>query len=274
MRKVIPVVESSGLSHVGLVREDNQDSIHLSDGLAGLEANWLFAVADGMGGYAHGALASSVAIEKMVEGLCREETKITPRALQRSLENANLSVYRKAQQLGAGRMGSTLTAAIISGEDLHLVHVGDSRAYLVRGGQSTCLTSDHTAVGDLVRAKLIPPERVRTHAQRSILTRAIGISMFIRPEISRVKLQRGDHIILCSDGVWSVVLDEEFAQAVETSLSIDQISRTLVDLALQREADDNVSVVAVHIRELQSQAMDSQEADKKGWFFGRKKKAK
>ncbi len=268
------VVESSGLSHVGLVREDNQDAIHLSDGLPGLEANWLFAVADGMGGYVHGALASSVAIEKMVEGLGGKETKITPRTLQRSLEAANLSVYRKAQQLGAGRMGSTLTAAIISSGDLHLVHVGDSRAYLVREGQATCLTSDHTAVGDLVRAKLIPPEKVRTHAQRSILTRAIGISLFVRPEILRFKLQKDDHLILCSDGVWSVVLDDEFAQAVGSSFSIDQVSRTLMDLALERKTDDNVSVVAVHIRELHSQAVDSQEPDKKGWFFGRKKKAK
>lgn len=274
MRKVSAVVESSGLSHIGPVREDNQDSIHLTDGLQQPGANRLFAVADGMGGYSHGAIASSTAIEKMVECLGPEDARLNPRRFQQGVELANMTVYRKAQQLGVGRMGTTLTAAFISGEDLHLIHIGDCRAYLVREGRAICLTSDHTAVGDLVRAKLIPPEKVRTHAQRSILTRAIGISLFVRPEILRIKLQKHDHLILCSDGLWSVIQDHEFAQAVKDSLSIDQVSQRLVDLALQRATDDNASVVAVHIRELHPQIMGPQEPVKTGWFPGWKKRAK
>jgi protein phosphatase len=268
----MPVVESSGLSHVGPVREDNQDSIHLSDGLCDPEKSRLFVVADGMGGYSHGAVASSLAIEKLVEGLSDGKSKMSPGSFQRGIDRANLSVYKRAQQLGAGRMGTTLTAAIISGEDLHLVHVGDCRAYLVRDGRSVCLTSDHTTVGDLVRAKLISPEKVRTHAQRSILTRAIGTGLFVRPDISRLRLQHDDHLILCSDGVWSVVQDDEFSDIVENSLGIDQISQNLVNLALQRETDDNVSVVAVHIRELGPATGISQDWVKESWLFSRKKR--
>lgn len=272
MRKVMPVVESSGLSHVGPVREDNQDSIHLSNGLCDSETSRLFVVADGMGGYSHGDIASSLAIQKLVEGLDNGKTKMSPRSFQRGVDRANLSVYKKAQQLGAGRMGTTLTAAIISGEDLHLIHVGDCRAYLVRDRRSICLTSDHTAVGDLVRAKLIPPGKVRTHAQRSILTRAIGTGLFVRPDISRLRLQHDDHLILCSDGVWSVIQDDEFADIVDNSLAIDQVSKNLVNLAIQRETDDNVSVVAVHIRELRPATGVSQDWVKESWFFSRKKR--
>jgi PPM family protein phosphatase len=255
----MPVVESSGLSHAGPVREDNQDSIHLSDGLCDPEESRLYVVADGMGGYSHGAVASSLAIEKLVEGLEDGKTKMSPGNFQRGVERANLSVYKKAQQLGAGRMGTTLTAVLITGQDLHLIHVGDCRAYLVRDGRSICLTADHTTVGDLVRAKLIPPEKVRTHSQRSILTRAIGIGLFVRPDISRLRLQQGDYLIICSDGVWSVIQDDEFAEIVQNSLGIDQVSQDLLNLALQRETDDNVSVVAVHIRELRPAAGTSQD---------------
>jgi serine/threonine protein phosphatase PrpC len=274
LRKYLPVVESSGLSHIGPVRPDNQDSIYLADAPHHPEAGQLFVVADGMGGYTHGALASSLAIEKLIEALPGEDRKVRPKNLLRGVEFANLAVYKTAQRMGAGRMGTTLTAAYIRENDLHIVHVGDSRAYLIRERQAFCLTSDHTVVGDMVRMKLISADKVRDHHQRSILTKAVGIGMFLKPDISHYKLQETDHLILCSDGVWSVVCDEEFAEVVSESSGIDQISRNLVDLALARATDDNASVIAIHIRELLPVVPEKQEKTRVNWFGNRRKSAR
>jgi serine/threonine protein phosphatase PrpC len=274
LRKSLPVIESSGLSATGPVRQDNQDAIHMPDKGCPADAGQLFAVADGMGGYSAGGVASAMAIEKLIEALPYEEKKLSRGNLRRGVEYANLSVYRAAERMGAGRMGTTLTAAYIREDDLQLVHVGDSRAYLVREQRATCLTTDHTTVGEMVRMKLLPPEKVRTHAQRSILTRAIGIGMFVKADITHIKLKEGDCLILCSDGVWSVIQDDEFARIVTESRRVDQVSRKLVELALSRESDDNASVVAIHIRELSPASAKPRGPSITGWLQKRRKMAR
>jgi len=265
------VVECSGLSDIGPVREDNQDSIHLPSVNHPPELGLLYVVADGMGGYTHGAVASALAIQKLTETLFNGIGKPTPKSLRRGVESANLSIYKEAERLGAGRMGTTLTAAYIFEDALHLVHVGDSRAYLVRDRRATCLTADHTTVGDLVRSRLIPADKVRTHSQRSILTKSVGIGLFVAPDISLHKLQEEDYLILCSDGVWSVIQDEEFAQTVIESKGVDQVSQNLVNLALDRKTDDNASVVAIHIRELSALPQKKHELLKFNLFRNRRK---
>jgi len=250
LSKFWPVIDCSGLSETGLVREDNQDSIHIPDGTHPPELGLLYAVADGMGGYTHGAMTSALAIQRLAETLYHGNGKPTPKSLRRGVESANLSIYKAAERLGSGRMGTTLTAAYILENALHLVHVGDSRAYLIREQQATCLTADHTTVGDLVRTRLISADKVRTHSQRSILTKSVGIGPFVKPDISRYKLHEEDYLILCSDGVWSVIQDEEFAQSVLEGTGVDQVSQNLLNLALERQTDDNVSVVTIYIREL------------------------
>jgi len=249
----IPEIESSGLSVVGPVREDNQDSIHLPDLENPVGAGLLFAIADGMGGYSHGGLASSMTVNILSENLVSENHNTPIRqVLRHGIEKANLDVYQKAQQLGAGRMGTTLTAVYLAGNMLHLAHVGDSRAYLIRSGRATCLSTDHTVVGDMVRSKLLAPDRIRTHAQRSILTKAIGISLFVQPDITQHRLHDGDRLILCSDGVWSVVQDDDFARIGSDSGSTRNTSERLIDMALQNDTDDNASVVVIHLNNLAS----------------------
>ncbi len=251
MRHYIPEIESGGLSVTGPVRDDNQDSIHLPSLENPAGAGLLFAVADGMGGYAHGGVASLLALETFSSTLIVQNVSTSiSKALRRGIETANLHVYQKAQQLGVGRMGTTLTAAYILGNRLYLTHVGDSRAYLIRSGRAVCLSADHTAVGDMVRSKLLSPDKIRTHAQRSVLTKAIGVSLFVQPDITEHRLQEGDHLILCSDGVWSVILDEDFVRAVSGASSIEEISQRLVEWAIQNETDDNASVVVIHINKL------------------------
>lgn len=242
-------IECSGLSHIGIVREDNQDAIRLSDDHPAAD-DYLFAIADGMGGYSHGGIASQVALETFFETFYGDPAAVVPRRLKRSVDSANLGVYQAAQRLGAVRMGTTLTAVTVAGRQLHLAHVGDSRAYLIRDHHAQCLTNDHTRVGEMVRMKVIPPDKVRTHAQRSILTKGLGLALFIQPDITQVALHDGDRLILCSDGVWSVIEDHEFAQLSALAKDTADLSQRLIDLALDRQSDDNLSSVAIHVRHL------------------------
>ena len=268
MRKYIPEIESGGLSVTGPVRNDNQDLIRLPDREDPPGTDLLFAIADGMGGYAHGGVASLLALESFSSTLAAGNDNLIPKLLQRGVEIANLRVYQKAQQLGAVRMGTTFTAAYVLGDMLYLAHVGDSRAYLIRDGRSICLTADHTAVGDLVRSKLISPDKLRTHAQRSMLTKSIGTDLFVQPDIVQQRLKEGDRLVLCSDGVWSVVEDEEFGQIASEPHSVDVISRNLIDLALHHKTDDNASVVVFHLRKLIPASTESKPHKEGGmnWF--------
>jgi protein phosphatase len=264
----MPEIESYGLSVVGPVREDNQDSIQLPDNENTGESGFLFAIADGMGGYANGKMASLLALESFHNTFAEENGKSIPKALARGVEAANLQVYQKSQRLGAGRMGSTLTVAYVLGEMLYLAHVGDSRAYLIRDERAICLTADHTTVGDMVRSKLISPDKIRTHAQRSVLTKSIGTSLFVQPDIIQHKLKEGDRLILCSDGVWSVIEDEELARVASESSSLDTIGQNLIDLALQHNTDDNASVVIFHLYKLipLSSEYGPDKEKSRGWF--------
>src|SRR5688572_16853541 len=221
-----------------------------------------------MGGYAYGGIASLLALESFSSVLASQNGGPVSKTLQRAVEAANLQVYQRAQQLDAGRMGTTLIAAYVFGDMLYLAHVGDSRAYLIRDEECICLTSDHTAVGEMVRSKLISPDKIRTHAQRSILTKSVGINLFVQPDIIQQRLREGDRLILCTDGVWSVIEDDEFARVARSSGSMGEVSQSLIDLALQNHTDDNASVVVFHLRKLHPLAVDPESSEEKstGWL--------
>ena len=178
---------------------------------------------------------------------------------------ANLEIFKIARQLGANRMGTTLTAALIAGEQLFLAHIGDSRAYLLRNGNLTCLTNDHTLVGDLVRSRVIPPEAVRTHDKRSILTRSVGLELFVNPDITSHKLSAGDRLILCSDGLWAAVEDAEIARLAENVKAPEMLGAALIQSALENQSDDNCSVVVADILAFLPLAVPAQPARRK-WF--------
>jgi serine/threonine protein phosphatase PrpC len=271
-RDSMSVIESVGVSHIGMTREDNQDAIRLSRPDVGLAAQRgeLYAVADGMGGYAHGGVASALALEKLFDVFYTEMAGPSTLALRRGVEAANLAVYQTAQRLGAGRMGTTLTAVNIRERRLYLAHVGDSRAYLIRDGCATCLTADHTRVGELVRMRVLSANKVRSHAQRSILTKCLGLELFVQPDLSELALREDDRLVLCSDGVWSVVQDDEFAQYAHAAAGAEAYGQRLIELALERRSDDNVSVVVIHLH-----ALAPASAGRRGWpgFLMRLKRA-
>jgi len=241
------------LSHVGLVREENQDTARAD--LAGVGApsaphGSLLAIADGMGGYAKGGVASATAIETFFAAFYSEPAGARAQSLRRAVEQANLAVHQAAFRLNAGQMGTTLTVANIAGDELYLAHVGDSRAYLVRDGQARCLTNDHSLVGELVRMRVLSPDKVRTHSQRSVLNRCLGLNLFVQPDVNRFPVQAGDVIILCTDGLWAYVEDAEFAGLAAEIPEVPALSQRLIDLALARQTDDNASVVVARIEQV------------------------
>jgi PPM family protein phosphatase len=243
-------IAACGVSETGSVRAENQDAVLVCDPERDPAANlgYLFALADGMGGYTCGDLASGLALKALNQTFYTKNLPRPAPVLRQGVVDANLSIYQEALRVGM-RMGTTLTAVSLVGDRLHVAHVGDSRAYLVRQGKAQCLTNDHTLVGDLVRMKVLTPAQVRTHTQRSVLNRCLGLDLFVQPEMSQAEVRAGDVIILCSDGVWAVVQDEEFASLAVKTSGPHALSQDLIELALDRQSDDNVSVVAVKVRQ-------------------------
>ena len=260
-------VEFAGASETGSVREENQDAIMVPDSLLPGQFAFLAALADGMGGFASGDIASKLALSTFRQVLIDSRGSPIDKMMRKGVEIANLEIYKTARQLSIGRMGSTLTAAYIAGDQLFLAHVGDSRAYLLRNGNITSLTSDHTVVGDLVRSRLIQPDAVRTHAQRSMLTRAVGLDLFVTPEISNHKLHTGDRLFICSDGVWSVLEDKEMADLAKNIKEPGKLAAELIQNALNHDSDDNCSVVVADILVFHPLATPAeQQPTRKKWF--------
>lgn len=253
-----------GQTHTGLVRDDNQDAIRAShyDDEGTVTHGHLYGIADGMGGYEHGGVASTLALQTLFTTFYAGKPRQSAQNLRNGVRDANLGVYQAAQRIGT-RMGTTLTAINLVGNRAHVAHIGDSRAYLIRDGKATCMTNDHTPVGELVRARILAPEKARTHAMRSKLNKSLGIELFIQPDISQVELRQGDMLILCTDGVWAVVQDDEFAQLVIKASDVAEVSQNLIDLALERESDDNVSALAISIQALAVEAIGS--TPERGW---------
>jgi len=245
-------IKSYSYTHIGKVREDNQDAVRLCNPLDELTLSdgHLYGIADGMGGYAHGGVASSLALETFFETFYAANGVPPSQKLRVGIQNANLSVYQTAQRLNAGRMGTTLTAVNIVGRKLHVAHVGDSRAYLIRDRKSKCLTNDHTRVGELVRMRVLSPDKVRTHSQRSMLDKCLGMELFVQADIFQVGVQPGDIVVLCSDGVWGTVQDDEFAHLVTGSADPDNLCKEIVELAMERDSDDNLSIIVLYLHRL------------------------
>lgn len=245
-------INSFGLTHIGKIREDNQDDFRLTksnDEFTNSHGH-LFAIADGMGGYAHGGIASKTALDTFFETFYSADGASIKQKIKVGMLNANINVYQAAHRLGAGKMGTTLTAVNIIGKNLFIGHIGDSRAYLIRDNESKCLTNDHTQVGELVRMKVLSPEKLRTHSQRSVLNRSLGLNLFIQPDIFRTEVRNNDLLILCTDGIWSVIEDNEFAKFAKVTKNPERLSRMIIDLALDRDSDDNLSIIVIDMKKL------------------------
>lgn len=224
---------------VGLVREANQDS-YLVD-------SPLFVVADGMGGHVAGDIASATAID-LISSHSAEATPDDPESLAVLIKNANRAILKKVDsdpQLSG--MGTTCTLVLFDAERAHIAHVGDSRAYLFRGGSLDQLTDDHTLVSRMVREGRVSPEEAAHHPQRNVITRALGVDRDVDVDLKVVDVVEGDRILICSDGLTSMVEHEQITEMLETENSPQQVADRLVSLANAAGGEDNITVIVVDV---------------------------
>jgi protein phosphatase len=212
----------------------------------------LFVVADGLGGHAAGEIASRTAIEAALATWSNGVPPAPHQALRSAARGANLAVYDAALERGRRGMATTFTALTLAGREAIVAHVGDSRCYLVRGEGCWQLTNDHSRVGEMLRLGLLTPEQAGNHPARSMLTRTVGTDPVIQVDLVRQATEAGDTFILCSDGLWDTVARHEIAAtagAIGTPAvpTVVDAANRLIDLALEREAPDNVTVLAVRV---------------------------
>ena len=224
-------------SDVGLVRGHNEDSFLLRAPL--------FVVSDGMGGHAAGEVASSITVETIGN---RAPGTADDVLLGAAVEAANASVI-EAAEAGVGKpgMGCTATAVLIEKNKMAVAHVGDSRAYVLRHGTLVRVTHDHSYVEELVDSGQITADEARTHPSRSIITRALGSDPDMYADHFSLEVENGDRIVLCSDGLSSMVPDSEIEALAVSSATPQQAADNLVAAALTAGGADNVTVVVVDI---------------------------
>jgi protein phosphatase len=259
--KVREGIEVSSQSDIGCVRKDNEDSFGYwepEDDQQFLRKGRLAIVADGMGGHEGGQEASRLAVETLM-AVYRDFGGDDPQAaLVAGLQVAHEQILQYSITHPELRgMGTTCTAAAIvrvtdggtQYDALYYVHVGDTRLYLIRDGQITRVTRDHSYVGRLVESGMISPEQALDHPQRNILTAALGTNPDLvmdspgRPE----PLRPEDVLLICSDGLWGLVRDPEILDAVKNK-SAEQAGRELIELARERGGPDNITVEILRLR--------------------------
>jgi protein phosphatase len=230
-------------SDVGMVRSANEDS--------GFAGHSLLAVADGMGGHAAGELASSTAIATLAE---LESEELTAENLLTSLDEAIITAAMRIAQFieadpSRSGMGTTMTAILWKDDRIAVIHVGDSRAYLLRDGELSQITRDHTYVQSLIDAGRITPEQARRHPKRNLLLRAIDGSQVPDRDPSIRQAQVGDRYLLCSDGLCGVIDDVRIGEVLRDVVEPTAAVTELVDLALEAGAPDNVTAVVADVVE-------------------------
>ena len=239
-------------SDTGMKRKGNQDYHAFFPPEEGREnrKGILMVLADGMGGHSGGEIASRLAVETVMHKYYRDDDENIPASLTRAFLDANESVIAKGESdVKLRGMGSTLTAAVFKGGRMFFAHVGDSRGYSIVNDTMSQFTEDHSFVASLVKAGAIKPEEAKDHPESNIITRAIGMSrdLTIDAPPSGLKLHRGQQILLCCDGLWGVVPEEEILAVVKMHPEPETASQKLVELANANGGPDNITVVIARI---------------------------
>ncbi len=258
-------IVSSGLSDVGRVRTNNEDSFRVVEPLG------LFILSDGMGGEAHGEVASAMAVDVITQ-YCeteKEDSGVTvleaapenwapqTRRLRNAVRQANFQIYQAAQKNAEQRgMGATVTTAWLKDSLLSIAHVGDSRAYLLRSGNLQQLTNDHSLVAEQVRRGLITPQQAEESEMQSVLLRALGAHPEVEIDVDEVEVFPRDVLLLCSDGLTRMVTEPEIAGTLQAETGPSAAAAKLIGLANESGGVDNVTVIVVRFED------DSN----KGWF--------
>jgi protein phosphatase len=241
-------------SDTGKVRDQNEDShghVVPADAAQARSHGWLFVLADGVGGHERGEVASRLAVDCLLEGF-RESRAAEPHTtlLPRLAEKANLRVYEagRAAAPGGARMATTLVACALRYDRAVIVHVGDSRCYLVRRGRATQLTRDHTVANEQLRLGLISSGESSQSSSRHLLLRSLGTDLFVKVDGSETQVLPGDVLLLCCDGLHGALEAAEMVRIVTENPDCGEAAQKLVELANERDGSDNITVQVVRIK--------------------------
>ena len=253
-------IDAFGITDVGRKRKHNEDAYAL-DATEGF-----FVVADGMGGHAAGEVAAKITVETIGEFIAatrqkeeatwpfkyNHELHFNSNRLAVAIEKANERVMAAvAAQPWLKGMGTTVVAGLLNEKILSLAHVGDSRAYLFRDGELTRLTDDHSWVHEQVAAGILTEEEAKTHPLKNVVTRALGGGPSVSPDLREMEFRKGDGFLFCSDGLTTMLSDEEIRDSVAASGGKDAeaLCQSLVDIANDKGGVDNITVVFVRIED-------------------------
>lgn len=253
---------AAAMTHVGLVRRNNEDNFYLNGTIrediqktqaqAALEAPakvFLAAVADGMGGEALGEVASLIAVKTLS---CARWGQVEAQA-EKQLQQANEKVCEEIRKNQGRRIGSTLVCLYIDEQKAKVCNLGDSRAYLLRGDELTCLTTDHTRAMQMVEMGILTQDEAKTHPARNELTRHLGIfeeEMIIEPEFTgEIELKENDVFLLCSDGLTDMLPEDEILHYLQQAASPKAKADVLIQAALAAGGKDNVTALVVQVQQ-------------------------
>jgi len=245
-------ITSAGITNVGMKRQNNEDNYLVNDAIG------VYVVCDGMGGHAGGEYASQIAVTTIEEVLSniRDENpeldvatgeQITQEKIKYAIRLAGKRIYERAQADPEFRgMGTTAVILLFRKGMAYLAHVGDSRGYLVRGGEITQRTEDHSWVNEQIKAGLITPETAKHHRFRNIITRSLGFQEEVEIDTQVLRAEPGDLYLLCSDGLSNLIEDREILEML-VEKSFQEVARELIDTANQRGGDDNITLVIARV---------------------------
>jgi len=238
------------ITDVGKVRTIDEDSILVADLSFGINSEsekfLLLAVADGMGGHAKGEEASKIALNTLTKTIIPElfgDTSFTE-LLENGIKNANQEIldYTTKNPESSG-MGTTTVCALVKGNDIHLVNVGDSRAYVISNDEIRRVTKDHSYVQALIDEGKITEEEAREHPQKNVITKAVGIMESVEPDTMKLTLDNDESLLLCCDGVIAHLNDEDIHKIICNASNPQNACQQIVDLANERGGTDNISLI-------------------------------
>lgn len=209
----------------------------------------LYVVTDGVGGYLAGEVASRLAVEIICNDYYEEEGAIAE-ALSKAIQKANRRIHREAQEATKKKMGTTVVAAVVRGNELHIAHAGDSRAYLLRNGKIHQLTEDHSWVQTQVKAGALTPVEARRHPQRNVITRCLGNKPKLKVDSNKHSIEKGDSIILCTDGLSEMVDDERIKELVLDTPNPQSAAQRLIEEANLNGGRDNIAAVVIKVEQI------------------------
>ena len=254
-------LEFAELSDTGKVRDHNEDCLGhlLPESPAQVQSRgWIFVLADGVGGHDDGEKASALAVETVLDGFLKIPKGVMHVSLLPKLvQEANVAVYEKGHTAAAkgkvreNPMATTIVVCALRFDSAVISHVGDSRCYLYRGGYLATLTRDHTMAGEQQRMGLISKQEASTGENRHVLTRSLGLEMFVAADTVTVNVIAGDVLMLCSDGLHGMVSDEKLEQMLHTKKDLQETAKAMVDAANKAGGHDNVSVQLIRVRSVE-----------------------